>query len=575
MTAWAILVNRRPVRLPLQLAAIGLAGFLLGRLFVNVPARTQAAQNSAGDRRVEVAGAPLAHFNDSDVQSTPGQTAPIAQKLKSAAAEKDQFKRAEFLVAVLDTMTAEDFRALGIDGIVSALEDPTSEYHSYLGTLDPFVRRWLELDRDEAVRTILSTPEDPKWFVLAKVDPEAVIEHCLTDPSILGRSLYVRVAFESLAMRDTRAARRFLERVPDPKIRKEMEDRIARGIAASDPITAMARARELNSESVFVAAVDSARKMGPGVVRQVLEMNAGKFGMERHDLAFRYPDIDWDSMLSPVEFDQPIEPNAFRVALRMDATERAAFLERLQSSSGATANATIAGVVAAWAAREPKAAADWAMTRAKQDDADDKANHAIREAIQFWVAGDKAGALQWLSDLPDSELQRDLRVQAAERLRWDEESSAIKGLVPVQLREGDSHRISEIESWNYRQNPEAIAEWLIGLSPAGVSNATANSVMRKWIEKDPDNAAQWAEELPRGQRRDQFVLGIVKAVSEKDSTAAADWIETIEAPDFRRWAIRAVFTAIQGRDKAEALAWIRSRSDLDPRYRDAIVRSAR
>jgi hypothetical protein len=537
--------------------------------------KIDAAEGRKTDSLITPSTNPAGNAEPAAPDAADARAASILERMKAAESVRDPLEYAERLVPLLDEMTAEDFGTIGADRIMSALYFGRYDYRMKEAVSLTWVRRWVELDRDGAAKSLLAPGHNELSETLARVYPEAVIERCLLrDSDLLNRDQCFATAFQALAMRDTAFARRLLDRVTDPDMHRTAKTSIALGIAESDPVTAMVCAREVGGYRIFQAALASAKRMGPGVLRQVLELNAEKFPPEIMDLAFHYPDVDWDSYWPEQEFDvDNVDPVALRVALRMDAAERADLLERLQHSSGSMTNGAIAGVVAAWAARDPKAAANWAAARAKPEDADEDANSALNQAIQFWLVSDKAAALQWLSEQPDSELHRDLMMQAAERLSETLDLSQIKELVPSQLRDLDRGRINRIVQMEAEKDPKEVAAWLMSIPTEAVTNETTNFAMRLWTARDPKSAAEWLDALPTGRRRDQFVRGFANAVSVTDSEAADHWIETIQSPEIQRWAIRDLFNAIGGQDPDEAIDWINSRTDIDERYRGALIRS--
>jgi hypothetical protein len=579
-----------PVRLLLQLVAIGFAGLLLGRCGVGLNPRIRAVKMEAAELgpKPRPAASPNASAGSGaltsqdvpDGQATPDSASVILDRMMNSIGDPDSFKRAERLLPLLDHMTAEDFRAITPEQFAaladSAVLDNGLQDQDFIAAFsDEYVRRWLQFDREGAVDSLLSRKHDYVSTGLWRVCPEAVLERYVANTPESKSIPDIDAAFESLAKRNGALARRFLNQIPDPDRRKELNIKVECGLAASDPMTAVMRARELGSRHIFDAALAAAKEMGSGVVRQVLELNAGKFRPNDSTFAYRYPDVNWESFWPELNSSMHlVDAHIFRSALQMDAAERVQLIERLQSSSSTISEEAIAEAVSAWAVTDPRAAADWSMARAKLDTPSADANRALQQAIRFWLVSDKDAALQWLANLPDSKLEHCLKIQMAEAFAGKIDFARIKELIPTQVELADREQIDTIASAYSERDPARTADWVMSLSPEGARLAAEGVIMR-WTSRDPESAAQWLDRQPSGVRRDQFAAAFVDAVAQLDVETAEGWIETIETPRYRRLAIHRVFETMRKQDEAGALAWLHFWPDFNDRQRAALVRNFR
>jgi hypothetical protein len=125
---------------------------------------------------------------------------------------------------------------------------------------------------------------------VARIRPELALEKLESNNNL---DSVARTALQTLGARDPKAARQFLDRFTDTKTRKAAEIAIAQGVAESDPLAAVALARQMNEDTIFQSALLSAERISPGMVRQVFVAADGRLDGAVESSPY-YPDLASD-----------------------------------------------------------------------------------------------------------------------------------------------------------------------------------------------------------------------------------------------------------------------------------------
>jgi hypothetical protein len=486
------------------------------------------------------------------------------------------------LQSVLDSLSREDFQRLGTQP-----EDLPLPHELHFDRefsrlfIDRLMERWSEVDPAGALavaRAFKAGREksalnysNELFEALARVRPELIlaeVDQKEQPPMALN-------ALQTLAGRDLASARKYSERFPMAK-RGDVEAAIAKGIAQSDPVRAMALARELDNQGVFAEALQCAAKIGGTVVAQVLEANAGKFPIEdnvRH-LMLLHPELGWENLLAGYRSNRMYGYGAFEDARRMTSEERSAVLTRLDQLPPGARDDAATVIASTWAREEPRAAVEWAFARIDPANGDSPSNRPLPWAFHEWVRANHTEALEWLSRIPPSTLRDRLAGNAAGYLVGQGETDLALGLFKAFPGPESTALVQSLASAQASRDPAAAAAWLDSVPSDISSGKAAAAVAERWFEKDPAGAAQWVERLPAGERREQALGAYAKAAADRNPAAAAEWAAAISDPELRSQAAQKVFGAMIGDDPVVARNWLRTLPGVDERWKQTLIRSS-
>ena len=519
----------------------------------------------------------------------PDATKPPDERLRSALHVKSPLESAARALAVIDAMTADDFKHLA-DKPGSF---PTPSSHGFDqefsdAYMNALIDRWFAVNPAGALAGIqqmekkLIIKPGSVWSgsgeffsALARTRPEVRLgtlpEKALWDngdPSLA-------TAFTALAKRDPASARGYLDRFADPEQRKSAEVAIAQGIAENDPPAAVALARTLDSAQVFESALAVARRRGAGAVRDVLIANAKKFPLAYNlpELALRDPDEDWAALTGDTPGDQHgVSMQTIAAAERLTPEERErclASLDRLPPNLREQLTGTLLG---AWAKDDPRPAAEWAVTHAKPEDSEAPESRRVEWPFHTWLRADEAAALAWCARLPASPLRDDLTNGAAAWLANAGNIAAAVSLLRPRDGEKSSYAIAAIAVARAKDDPAAAAAWIDSLPPDTDTGGAVGALVEKWAGREAAGAASWVEAQPAGPRREAALQAYTRAAAELDPAAAGEWAAAIADPKARTKAAEYIFRQWTSRDPTAARAWLRALPGVDPVLLDRIIR---
>jgi hypothetical protein len=79
------------------------------------------------------------------------------------------------------------------------------------------------------------------------------------------------------------------------------------------------------------------------------------------------------------------------------------------------------------------------------------------------------------------------------------------------------------------------------------------AIARRWIEANPEDALDFARQMPEGETRNTFLRQLLVTWAERDAAAAMAWAERLPATAERRAAFTTVSTALATSDPRSAL----------------------
>lgn len=556
------------------------AGFAFAR-WLGAPAPVIAAKVlDANPRQLEAA----TPSPEASPESAPNPAKSVRQPIRDALAGDDPLASAARVIAWLETTTAETFRELG--------EEPQrfprprfsgfdKEFRAaYFGAI---AERWMALDPEGALPAMRRVQEElTKQYMpgellnaAAKVRPELVLEKLPLENQGGSLQRHTRAALQSLAARDLKAARQFAERWTDENVRKDAASCIAQGVAENDPLGAAALAVQTKDQNLSLIALRAAERVGPGMVRQVLQAAGDQLGPYAlsADFVLRHPDLVADMP------DIPAPKNAgfsnaqpLVIADHIAPEERERLLASYDSLPASAREHVAAALAGSWARTEPQKAADWAIAHAKPEDGGNSANHAAQYVFLRWVNNDADAALAWWRALPSSPLRDALGTNASTYLAEDGRLDAALEIFKPSAGRTDESATTQLAQLLVARDPNTAGAWFATL-PAGVATEqTARAVVSEWYAREPQAVARWVETMPPGAPRDQALRVFIEQAAQQSPSGAAEWVETVTEPKLRQKAAESVFSAMARDDPAGARQWMRALRGVDPEWHARFLR---
>jgi len=214
------------------------------------------------------------------------------------------------------------------------------------------------------------------------------------------------------------------------------------------------------------------------------------------------------------EFTQPL----LRRWAEADGRAAAAWVEQLPA--GAVREGALSGVAIEWANTDMPSAAVWARQLPEESErqatlltianeavrtdplealrltvelpADGKRDETIRRAAMEWTLQDATSAVDWAEQIPDEALRS--KVLAAEAIAWADSAPesaatlALKTLPPGRLL--DDTVVSIVQRWA-QQQPEEAAAWVEQFPPGKLQVAAIENVAAMWRLQDGPTAEAW------------------------------------------------------------------------------------
>ncbi|MHA3771708.1 hypothetical protein ACXR0O_09250 [Verrucomicrobiota bacterium sgz303538] len=528
------------------------------------------------------------------------------KSLHDALEGDDPIQGATRVLAWLRTATVESFRQLA-----AKPEDfPTPYFTGFdkqfrAGYFSAIAKRWLKIDPENALGAMqriddaLRKKDQESGFLsaVATLQPELVLKKLPLKERYFTR--HARVALETLAARNRDAARRFAEQLTDETLRKEVDRFIATGVAKSDPLAAVNIALNSKDESLYREALEAAERIGPGMVRQVLQAAGGRLGiyaitpefvLKHPDLIGEIPDIPEAKGLGYFATEAAAAADA------LSTEERERLLASYDTLPGSVRDSVAAAVVCSWARTEPQKAAEWALAHGNAEDGMSPANTAAQQVFLRWINNDPDKALAWWRELPSSALRDALGTNAstymAENGQMDAamemfrphanpayppgstQTVSMRRTIRTTIGGGstDESAATHLAQFLAKRDPAAAGDWFANL-PAGVaSESSAREVVNAWYNRDPEAVARWIETLPRGESRDLTARAFIQHTAQLSPTGAAEWVETVTDQELRQQSALWVMSEWMRDDPARARQWMSNLRGVDPEWQATILR---
>lgn len=265
------------IRLAAPLLLTGL-GFLAGR-WIFSPEETLAHREV---RPGKEKAADVAAADPKDAAEAGESSSPPVEDLREALKGGDPLSVAARVQAWLEHATAEDFQRFADAPETFPMPPFFSSFNEVFREkyCDAMVERWLAFDPEHAFAAMLRVRDSLKerkdyngdrlLEAAARAEPERVLDAWPLFKKDGNLEPFVFEAAKTLGAKDLGKARAMLERFEKPGNQTSVKRGIIEGLAEIDPLAALHLGREWKVDHFVRTALLAAKKIGPGVVRQVL-----------------------------------------------------------------------------------------------------------------------------------------------------------------------------------------------------------------------------------------------------------------------------------------------------------------
>jgi hypothetical protein len=215
----------------------------------------------------------------------------------------------------------------------------------------------------------------------------------------------------------------------------------------------------------------------------------------------------------------------------------------------------------AWAATDPVAAANYALTMS--DDPNFQA--IVNGIIENWSATDPRAAWDWVKTLPVGSAQQNAERTILTNLAKVSPDFALDAAVAMP-DDASGIRIKILNNvmteWSVQDPAQAATR--VNDVPSGPARRSAYGIVASaWLKKDPAAAAQWITALPGGNPRDNALRMLVSLEDKTDLSAAFQSALTMQNSDLRLSTLTSTIQKWAQSDPAVAVAAIRSANLTD------------
>jgi hypothetical protein len=436
--------------------------------------------------------------------------------------------------------------------------------------LGAIVDRWLEVDREGALASLAQAASGERFPVLAALDSELagrlgpeVLEAAASAEAPGWALKLIHDAIRGLATRDLPAARAWMQRLPGKLQTPDLKQAFQEGFAAADPEGSMDSGQ--NDKKARNIAIRAARERGVEVLRRVTEKTGYDLvamGLLKRDAPRAAAELCAQALSSGQGGDTTELVLASASFAEEDPAAARLWVESLPEKIRARA---AKGLVRGWAFHDPRAALDWAAQQPE-----DAAGYALQlEAFNSWSAMDWKAAREWAASQSGS-LRDRLNAASVNLLasnRGPDEAAELARTLPSEQFPDIIGRVSMELT---RKQPEKAAQWVAELPRGYVREEALEGVLKSWSLQDAKAALSWAQNLPAGALRDEAQVALLSQTSH--FFADADRIlATIEDPWMKAEGARRHFERWRVYDAPAARRWLEELPGADPEFRRDVL----
>jgi len=286
-----------------------------------------------------------------------------------------------------------------------------------------------------------------------------------------------------------------------------------------------------------------------------------------------------------------------KIAAGIPAKERPAALDRLWQENSPASRELVQRLIRDWAAEAPELAASWLLSKPPS-----VARHEASVAIAtVWAGRSPADAADWVRQWPEDEQPAGLLAVAYEAVSASPKEAlwlaselppteARNGLVSHAVREWASQEPEGPKTWAEKMEPSFLRDQVyanisIALSetdpsaagqmaiekipPGEGQNSAVVSIVQRWAQQQPEQAADWVARFPEGELRETAIENLVQVWTGQKPDGAAGWLNQLEQGPLRDTAISAYTGEIASANPASALRWASEITDPLRRERES------
>ncbi len=526
-----------------------------------------------------------------------------AQRIIAAISQRgESLDRGNELYLAIQALTADDFRnLLGNSAAWKEMLEKLSKASPYPpysvdAIIDALISRWLAVDPDMGTwvpralaairvgeRMNSSDLQVSRWRilrVLSKQRPEDVLKLVSSTKSADERRDLISSGLRELAAQNPAKASAWLESCTDKTDRAIAEKTIRAGLVQGNPLRVVDLTADLSDRNEVTYLWSNARQkamtMGSETVRQLA--NAHMPGWLSSEILATFAQQDPEAAADlaakyPLQGDQS-SWGMEMVFAQLTARDRSLACEKVQTFTGTTRSAAIAGIASEWAASEPAAALEWvtsfpASDRKRTTILPGDAADTLLKVFQNWVTADPTTAGQWAEALPPGETRDQVQAQRARALSTLGDLAGAAHVLST-LNPPDSKALSEVARQWAQRDPQAAADWAIAQPSSPLQSQALASVVATWASDDPERVANWVAQFPPGEARDRSVVAFLLGDNSRGPDTRpvpADferWLDLIEDPWQRAKLAQRSYEMRKRTDPAGARAWLSSLPNVDP-----------
>jgi hypothetical protein len=219
---------------------------------------------------------------------------------------------------------------------------------------------------------------------------------------------------------------------------------------------------------------------------------------------------------------------------------------------------SMGGVISSWSDSDPTAAANFASSIENNFER----NRVLEVAARRWASQDTAAAMEWARGLPGADRQRATESILREVAEYDPGRAAtmyeeLTATLPPKSRTAHEYRrmAEEIASVWSSTSPQEAANWAMELPESGeVRRAAIGNVAERWLKIDSMAAGEWILQLPPGNVRDAAAERVVGSTVQSDPATAFDWANSLSDEGHSTGLMREVLHRWNSTDPASARA---------------------
>ncbi len=407
----------------------------------------------------------------------------------------------------------------------------------------------------------------------AERDPISATRHALTSGTNPEAATALSTVVKTWAKRDPKAALAWVKQLPPGDQSRNSYRTVIGEWAELDPVSAaddvLALPPGVQRDSALAAVIGGASLKAPELARTLLdklspgtaksEAISGFLGILVHG-----------NPSAAAEYLRTFPPNiqttyggSIAVAYaRQDVAGALDWASRLEVDG--LRERMVPAVVKSWAAREPRAAFEYALSNGIGDAT------LLPNLLGTWAKTDPNAALARARSLADATLRESALAECYGTLALTEPEKAARGVGELsgQSRSAAIGRIAGI--WAYK-DPVAAAAWIMNEEPDPTVPGALPRLVNNWALRTPVQAAEWLSQLPAGKVRDSAVASFTAVVRSSDPETGASWALTIQDEKQREVVVReAVQTWLQ-QDSAAARRWLQQTPGVPVRLRQELL----